>query len=123
MIVRMDAPLRADGFVIAEWRDRGETSAARPVAPLHAHHRADEAWYVLEGRLGFRIGERVVEAGVGEAVLAPKGVAHTYWNEGGGPARYLVVMTPDVAALIDELHQPGADPRAVFARHHSELLG
>jgi mannose-6-phosphate isomerase-like protein (cupin superfamily) len=118
----MDHPLRASAFVVAEWRDRGETSAERPVAPLHVHRRDDEAWYVLEGRLGFRIGEAVLEAGVGEAVLAPKGVAHTYWNAGTGPARYLVVMTPRLAALIEELHEPGADARAVFARHDSELL-
>ena len=118
----MDRPLRAEGFVIAEWRDGGETHAGRPVAPLHLHRGDDEAWYVLEGRLGFRIGDEVVEAGPGEAVLAPRGMAHTYWNAGGTPARYLVVMSPTVAALIEELHQPGSDPRAAFAKHDSELL-
>lgn len=118
----MDEALRGSGFVLAEWRDGGETSAERPVAPLHVHDEDDEAWYVLEGRLGFRLGDEVVEVGEGEAVLARAGVAHTYWNAGDRPARYLIVMTPRIAALIDELHRPGANPREVFARHRSTLL-
>jgi mannose-6-phosphate isomerase-like protein (cupin superfamily) len=40
-------------FVVQEWRDEGETRRESPVAPLHVHHEEDEAWYVLEGRLGF----------------------------------------------------------------------
>lgn len=118
----MKEVLRSGQFVLAEWRDGGETSRERPVAPLHVHHEDAEAWYVLEGRLGFLLGNEVVEAGEGEAVLAPAGVSHTYWNAGRGPARYLVVMGPRVAALIEELHRPGAVPADVFARHRSALL-
>lgn len=54
--------LDADSFVIAEWSDRGETRPDWPIAPLHVHYQDDEAWYVLEGRLGFRIGEETLEA-------------------------------------------------------------
>jgi mannose-6-phosphate isomerase-like protein (cupin superfamily) len=60
---------RKDGtFLVAEWVDEGETSRERPIAPLHLHRSEDEAWYVLEGRLGFRVGEDEVEAGAGGCV-------------------------------------------------------
>lgn len=52
------------------------------IAPLHVHHADDEAWYVLAGRLGFRLGDEELSAGPGQTVLAPRGVAHTFWNAG-----------------------------------------
>ena len=45
-----------DSFVIADWRDPG-THPGRPIAGLHVHRSDDEAWIVLEGRLGFRVGQ------------------------------------------------------------------
>ena len=103
-------------FVLAEWVDDGESSAARPVAPLHRHLGDDEAWYVLEGTLGF--------VPAGSAVLVPRGVAHTFWNAGAGRARYVLVMTPRIAALVAALHEPGAfdDVQGLFRRFDSELL-
>ncbi len=87
------------------------------------HHSDDEAWYVLEGRLRFKLGDAEVEAGPGEAVFAPPGIAHTFWNPDPGLTRYLVVMTPDIARLIAELHAPDSPrPAEVFRRHNSELL-
>jgi mannose-6-phosphate isomerase-like protein (cupin superfamily) len=75
---------RKDGtFLVAEWVDEGETSRERPIAPLHLHRSEDEAWYVLEGRLGFRVGEDEVEAGAGGCVIAAAGAPHTYWNGQG----------------------------------------
>jgi mannose-6-phosphate isomerase-like protein (cupin superfamily) len=114
--------LPAEGFVIAEWKDDGVSSADRPIAGLHVHHQDDEAWYVLEGRLGFRIGDDIVEAGPGEAVLAARGVAHSYWNASSGLTRYLIVVQPRLMALIDELHSGPADYHAVFRKYQSELL-
>src|SRR5205823_3299883 len=111
-------------FVLAEWVDDGESSATRPVAPLHRHLADDEAWYVLEGTLGFIRGDERLVAPAGSAVLAPHGVAHTFWNAGDGRARYLIVMTARIAALVEAIHEPGAldDPPALFRRFESELL-
>lgn len=111
-------------FVLAEWVDDGESSAARPVAPLHRHLGDDEAWYVLEGTLGFVRGDERLEAPAGSAVLVPRGVAHTFWNAGAGRARYVLVMTPRIAALVAALHEPGAfdDVQGLFRRFDSELL-
>jgi mannose-6-phosphate isomerase-like protein (cupin superfamily) len=119
-----DEQVTGDDFVLAEWHDDGESSAARPVAPLHVHHGDDEAWYVLEGTLGFIRGDERLEAPAGSAVLVPRGVAHTYWNAGTGRARYVIVMTPRIAALVEALHAPGGrdDVHALFRSFDSELL-
>jgi mannose-6-phosphate isomerase-like protein (cupin superfamily) len=110
-------------FAVAEWQDSGETSRDRPIAPLHLHRAEDEAWYVLDGRLGFRVGEDEVEAGPGEGVLVPRGTPHAYWNAVPGPTRYLIVMGPKTAALLEEVHKPGArDFAELFERFDSELL-
>jgi uncharacterized cupin superfamily protein len=105
--------------VLVEW-----TAEAGPhwIAPLHVHHVDDEAWYVLEGELGFRFGDEDVIAGAGSAVMARRGTPHTYWNNGETEARYLLVMTPRIARLIEAIHAPGADTPALFAAHESEIL-
>ena len=114
--------LAGSGFVIAEWVDDGESSVERPIAPLHVHHEDDEAWYVLEGALGFRRGDDELIARAGSAVLVPAGMTHTYWNAAGTRTRYLIVMPPRLAALIAALHEPFDDVDALFARHASALV-
>jgi mannose-6-phosphate isomerase-like protein (cupin superfamily) len=111
-------------FVLVEWSDPGGvTSRERPIAGLHVHHCDDEAWYVLEGTLGFRVGDDEVEAGPGAAVFVPRGTPHSFWNAGAGPARYVLVMPPRLKALVEALHAPGAgDFAGIFREHASELL-
>jgi mannose-6-phosphate isomerase-like protein (cupin superfamily) len=108
-----------DNFVIVQWTaEVGD----HWIAPLHVHHEDDEAWYVLRGKLGFRLGEQVVEAGPGAAVLARRGTPHTFRNAGTEEAEYLLVMPPRIAHLIEAIHQPGADVHALFRAHSSALL-
>src|ERR671935_102287 len=61
--------------------------------PLHRHD-FDETFYVLEGELTFRLDEQVFTRRAGELAFAPRGVAHTYANLSGVPARALLVITP-----------------------------
>jgi mannose-6-phosphate isomerase-like protein (cupin superfamily) len=116
-----------DSFVIAEWRDAGAPPGPpRFIAPLHLHYNDDEAWYVLEGTLCVRVGDRDVEAKAGSAVFVPRGTPHTYWNPGPGLLRYLLVMPPRIYELIQEIHAtkertPGV-LRAVFQKYDSQLL-
>ena len=116
-----------NNFVIAEWCDPGGTPGQRrPIAPFHVHHGDDEAWYVLEGSLIVQVGEEEVEAGAGSGVLVPRGTAHTYWNPATSPARYLLIMTPNIHRLIHALHSmtertPEA-LAAVFEQHNSRLI-
>jgi mannose-6-phosphate isomerase-like protein (cupin superfamily) len=62
--------------------------------PLHLHPDFDEAFYVLEGELTFRLRNEYVTAGPGELVFAPRGVPHTFANLSDAPARQLIVCTP-----------------------------
>jgi len=106
-------------FVIVRWTaEVGD----HWIAPLHVHHDDDEAWYVLEGMLEFRLGDRRVVAEPGAAVLAERGVPHTYRNAGEVAAEYLLVMTPRIASLIERIHEPGADVESVFGGHASALV-
>lgn len=95
-------------------------------APLHVHHDDDEAWYVLSGRMVFRLNEELHELGPGGAVIAHAGVAHTFGATGDQPARYLLAMTPRIAALVAALHDTdlaaGRSMAQLFADHHSALL-
>lgn len=111
-------------FVVVEWSDSGD-SEWDWIAPLHVHHNDDEAWYVLEGSLRFRIADAIFEVGPGGAALAPKGTPHAYGNaRRGQTARYLLVMTPKLRALVRALHEPEArDYAAIFRAHDSEMLG
>jgi len=116
-----------DSFVIAEWRDAGgPPGPPRFIAPLHLHHNDDEAWYVLEGTLCVRVGDKDVEAKAGSAVFVPRGTPHTYWNAGPGLLRYLLVMTPRIFELIQEIHamreRTPVALQAVFRKYDSELL-
>jgi uncharacterized cupin superfamily protein len=108
-----------DNFVIVEWTAE---VGAHWIAPLHVHDEDDEAWYVLSGTLGFLLGDHEVEARAGSAILARRGTAHTFWNAGPVEARYLLVMTPRIAQLIEEIHHPGADVAAIFAAHKSRIV-
>lgn len=50
---------------------------------LHIHPY-DETFVVIAGRARFFVGDEVIEAGVGEAVLGPAGVPHRFENVGPG---------------------------------------
>jgi mannose-6-phosphate isomerase-like protein (cupin superfamily) len=50
---------------------------------LHVHPY-DETFVILEGRARFFVGDEVIEAGAGEAVLGPAGVPHRFENIGPG---------------------------------------
>jgi mannose-6-phosphate isomerase-like protein (cupin superfamily) len=121
------SPEGAD-LVIAEWTAPGCPPDETPelIAPLHIHHNDDEAWYVLEGTLGFQIGDAKFEANVHDAVVAPRGMKHTYWNPKPVPARYLIVMTAQISALIDAIHSTEQrDPESMkklFEQHGCELV-
>src|SRR5438270_9264867 len=102
-------------FAIHEWRGSGP-------ATLHVHHSDDEAWHVLEGQLTFRYADRTKTVGPGRTVFVPAGVAHTY--TAGDEARYLIVLTPRLSALIAALqadHDP-AHQHEIYRRFDSEAL-
>lgn len=62
--------------------------------PLHVHPNEDEAWWVVEGTLRFRLAEQAAEAPAGTFVFVPRGVPHAFQNVGATPARILVLFMP-----------------------------
>src|SRR3712207_8793344 len=50
----------------------------RSSPPLHAHADEDEAWFVLDGELTFRVGDDTLVAPAGSFVWAPRAVPHTF---------------------------------------------
>lgn len=64
------------------------------LVPPHTHSKEDEFSYVLEGEVGVKIGDLVLQATPGFYVLKPKGIPHTFWNAGPRPARLLEIISP-----------------------------
>ena len=96
---------------------RGEATGGRVTAfenvvapgegpPLHRHANEDESWYVIDGRLRFRLGDEEHEAATGSYVYVPRGVPHAFVNSGDAPARILVSFTPSgIEAFFDRFAQ------------------
>jgi quercetin dioxygenase-like cupin family protein len=63
-------------------------------APMHRHAHEDEYSYVLEGRVGAKLGDEVVFGGPGDLIFKPRNQWHTFWNAGDEPARVLEIISP-----------------------------
>lgn len=62
-------------------------------APLHVHHREDEAFWVLEGEVTFEVGDTTIEAHAGDYAFGPRGIPHRY-SVGDVGCRMLFMLTP-----------------------------
>ncbi|WP_337312124.1 cupin domain-containing protein [Candidatus Aeolococcus gillhamiae] len=60
----------------------------------HLHARIEELFYVLDGEMELRAGDRITLGGPGTFVCVPVGVPHAFANRGASPARMLLVTTP-----------------------------
>ena len=84
-------PAARGTFALIEW-DMAAPPAPGP--PPHRHLDADEACYVLAGRLLIEVhGERRTLV-TGDFLLVPKGEWHGLENPGPERARFLVVLSP-----------------------------
>jgi quercetin dioxygenase-like cupin family protein len=93
--------------------------------PAHLHRREAEAWYVLEGELTFRFGDRTAVAPAGAFVFSPPGVAHSYGNAGERPARFLVLFVPGgfEGALVERAAREGTLPPVELDEETRKALG
>lgn len=62
--------------------------------PLHIHRREDEAFFVVDGVVWFRVGDEEVVAGAGSYVFAPRDVPHSFIVESDTPAHVLTLLSP-----------------------------
>ena len=107
-------------------------------APLHVHHREDEAFWVLEGEVTFYVGDESIEAAAGDFAWGPRDIPHRY-TVGSNGCRMLFICTPaGFEHLVREMSVP-AETRtlppesseepdmemvaAVARKHGCELLG
>ncbi len=64
------------------------------LVPPHVHLREDEYSYILQGRVGARIGDHELTVGPGSYVIKPRNIPHTFWNAGPEPARLIEMISP-----------------------------
>ncbi len=76
-------------------------------APAHTHHHEDEAFYILDGHLTFRCGERTFDAVSGAFVYLPRETQHSFVVSPNGPARLLQLNAP---AGLEQFFEDVAGP-------------
>jgi quercetin dioxygenase-like cupin family protein len=82
--------------------------------PPHIHTLEDETFYILDGRCGFRVGERRFTAGPGDFVSVPRGTVHNFRNDGDGLSRIILTFTPaGIEKFFLETLEVAKDPKAM----------
>ena len=71
--------------------------------PPHRHTGNEEAYFVLDGVVEFRVSGEVLTGGAGTFVLVPSGETHTFGNTTASPARLLVLHAPALDAYFEDL--------------------
>ena len=61
--------------------------------PRHIHTKEDESFYLQEGEIIFYIGDKIIPASAGDAVFAPRQVAHHFKIQSAS-AKFLNLITP-----------------------------
>ena len=74
--------------------------------PPHSHTEHDETIYVLEGRMGVKLGERTFTATAGSSFTIPVNVPHAIWNESGARVRFLNIIV--AARYLDYFREMAA---------------
>ena len=96
--------------------------------PEHIHLYQDEWFYVIEGRVRFRVDGKETVVGPGESVLGPKRVPHCFSGT-GETARMLITFTP--AGKMEDFFREVAVPNgpkmegnaALFAKYEMRYVG
>ena len=87
---------------------------------MHVHPDNEEAFYLLEGELILRVGDREQAISPGTFALVPRGTRHAFTNPAPTAARMLTLMSPPMdrfraalTALLAAL--PPGSPRTISA--------
>jgi hypothetical protein len=95
------------------------------------HDTEDEFTYVINGRIGFLIGDDEYLAEAGSWIMKPRGIPHTYWNPGPEPARLIEIIAPpdfenffrDLSRILATDGPPHvAEITETAARYHHHFL-
>ena len=99
--------------------------------PMHIHHDAAEAFFVLEGTYLMFLEDRNEECPPGTFVYIPRGTAHTFKVVSEAPGTKLNLFTPAaMQGFFEELAAAEAagvvlpeDLEAISTRHHMQVVG
>jgi quercetin dioxygenase-like cupin family protein len=74
-----------------------EVTLPEGAGPPPHDHPWDEAYYVLEGKVRFEIGDEIAVFGPGEFAYTPGGLVHAFSGASAQPSRVLVFDAPAAA--------------------------
>ena len=100
--------------------------------PPHFHKYEDESFYILEGVIEFQAGDKKLIAGVGELIVLPKNVPHSF-NLVTDTAKALLLITPagfetmfkefgEPAQTLDLPPVPDNLPKELFQQIHNRCV-
>ena len=127
-IVKASGDETAEAYAVRE----NTVPASFSGVPLHIHHTAEEAFYVLDGELTVFNEAEAISASTGSFVLIPRGVVHSIANRGAAPVRFLTLLSPAwvsgwieaEAKLMSSGDEPDDDALAeLYARYDLEIVG
>lgn len=102
-VIRATAADTAGQLTIVEMTEPPGTEA-----PLHVHHREDEAFFILEGSATLQVGTETFEVSAGDYAFGPRGIPHKY-TVGDDGCRMLFICTPaGFEKLVREMSEPAA---------------
>ncbi|HEY6339858.1 MAG TPA: cupin domain-containing protein [Bryobacteraceae bacterium] len=82
--------------------------------PPHIHTREEETFYLQQGTLTVQVGGKTVTASAGDAICLPKGVVHSFQNNGNVDVKALLVAVPGgLEKFFEEAFYPAAEYPAV----------
>ncbi|MDS0260132.1 cupin domain-containing protein [Haloarcula sp. S1CR25-12] len=105
MVVKVDAGQTDGAYTLVD-----HTAPAGYETPYHVHHREDELFYVIDGRLECLHGEDAqnrVRAEPHDTVVLPRDVPHGFRVVGDEPCRMVVQVTP---GGLEELFRSVGEP-------------
>jgi len=122
--------IRSDevGGSFSQWSEEVPPGAG---PPMHVHHGEHELFRILAGEFRFWCAGDVVDLGVGDTVLVPRGAHHAFRNISGQNGLLLITMTPGGAEgffiEVEEqsLHPSRDMPRIleIATRYNLEFVG
>ena len=98
----------------------------------HVHHVEDESFFVLEGELTFRSGDRQIIGRAGSFTFLPRNIPHGFKVTGNKPASFFTLSAPasfERFVLEMSAPTPPAGPpdmeklRSLAAKYNIEVLG
>jgi quercetin dioxygenase-like cupin family protein len=92
----------------------------------HIHRNEDESFYLLEGTLTIQAGGRSYQASPGDFIRLPRGVAHSFKNNGNANAKMVVTISPGgpggTQKFFEEAFYPTTDRLGIPALVTEDLM-